>query len=878
MDIKAAFKRLGLGKMAAAAEKVLPVWQKLDPECDYQAASLASKLSLLCNPSGDHSWWRLRQDTALEAVARVLGVPVSELLPRSDDGVVVEALPELRPLESWDTPCAVGQGGWLGNLVAHHLARHHCTWLVAPPGMGKSLVVSQLQRHHAGGVHTRQLLTLAELPREVDPSVPLVVEVDLPGGEAATATLRSLARRDAHTVVLAGFDRPSVVSGIVDARFALKPDWRSRLVRWTAERLSPEPSWVEDVLQWLGTNDPRGELFTSPGDLLTFLRAVHDNGGLKKKPNLRTWAQQHHGRVLGLRDRWLALEGEKLVEQLLRARLEQAEVPLGPLSVEGWTGLVPKTWAGAEITSGDILKLAGLGTAAARKKEGEALADRAKPPAEGAVHQLVEAGTLRCCSAGLSVYPRWAAVAIEQAVLNEKTADIQRWGAWAVDASRRALTDQWLDARPPHELLELVEKALPLTLDALGHVGAIEALFHAVGRRLLLGWQVPERSHLVLQRLGILQLDLLRRFESPSTPLPLTRRPDHADRAAHALWLAAAWQFSLSVPRPERVQGPGWWLPGWNDRLALADFPRNMDVGTARGGPLPEHQVWMLVAAKALEKCRGQKLPGPHDVPACFWPWLFITGWPVDAQYWSRLHQDLRRIFPLLLAQESSEVQVATVARCWAFELEHQKGDPIVAASVWQTNFGEWADTMLALIDPGAFEDAFRESGCEDKLHSIPSDYDALGGNYLEYEAARRLPPALKRALLRGLSKDDHEPKVNWLEHFLPELDTTDLDLLVTLSEDRRGLGQAAASRVWQLSIDRGREELVKSLDRAHSLSWILSAPRDEMRNIVHALGEVSSGQRRRMRERLMELLPVAGPAAPGLYALLHRDASGDQP
>ena len=507
--------------------------------------------------------------------------------------------------------------------------RNTPTWLVAPPGAGRTLAalryeldavpppkserddmfaavterITGLDRRRPRVLKLRSLdeLERVDLPGE---DTPLVVKVDVPG-DADARWAAALGTRQ-YVRVLAGFD-------LTDAQRALNAESHPHESPWERWRWSPTPSWrrvfvawVEDRLRerirdgmtaegllsaeavcaWLDRVDPELTQYGTPGDLLPLLALAHEHGekqlprkldgefvlGVLKAQAMRVEDIEHRA--------WLRDEGATTLRKLLLSAWADPGVRWpANLSVAGWSERVPRN---DSLPQGDrdrraealVREMAASRSPKRRAmllKEHTALHQSVDRPRD-AVRALVSAGLLQ--PAGGRDYtpgPRWAQeILVRDALVDEfRRAPPSRWGRLAADAARQASVDRALVSLSDKEFFGLVDRAVgDATADDLGSIAAFETLFLAAGERLY-DRQATAVWGTGLHALWTLQRRLLLRSQGGTFVTPRTRSGPGEPHRGGARWWAACWSWSFAVARPD---GPlpavlGWLLPGWFERL-----------------------------------------------------------------------------------------------------------------------------------------------------------------------------------------------------------------------------------------------------------------------------------------------------------------------
>jgi hypothetical protein len=856
-----------------AGEEVLARWRQLEKRGEYpKAASIGVKVGRLKKgKKHDDTWWRGHgQRHALAALAELLQCKPQDLL---GGRVPLEAIgfaefPELGVILPGQEACALRRDGWLGSFARRAMQQSKSAWIVAPPGAGKSLAIRVLgQEEDRWAAITAR--TLHGALRGVDPHRPLLVEVERAEPASDDIALADVAKRPAHVCVLSAYLPPALQGprGRMCADWRPDPGWQESFVRWAKGRLDqPERLDVQDILEWLGVVDPRGNLFSTPGDLLPLLARAYRAGLPLQREGLQGLAEEWMARTLGSSSNaWLRWVGSAAVKALLAQRLASTGVALAPLSVDAWAKLLPTSLAPADVTE-----------APSRSKRVKKDEGRREPPSQGspleAVGALCDVGALRTGeNGGLDVFPAWLRVAVERDVIGRavKEGAVDNWALASVDDTRRSAVDDALDALAPFDLVKASTKVLASESSDLSSVAAAEALFAAIGRRLMSGWNPAAEMVPTLQRLGLRQLELVDRFPKVGEllALPLTRRRT-LDADPWMRWQATcraeAWTFSFEVNRPQTVRvEAGWTLPGWASGVRLASAPplpslRNkdsLDPTMVRG--------LLKAARRVLAACGDAAVP--TEVSDIFLPWVAIDGeahgWRLEKSFGQLLlnRAGLADCIADLLREEPIESRARFAVRVW----------PALAAAESHPIFGlrRLRDEHWPLFDLLAAHwplDVVVDALAADPITHL-TDLGAI---------ATTFPPNLRRAVLLAVARrlrDSGSHQFGELEPVVGHLGLEDLDVLIEFASHKYALGAAAVRHVWALDPERAFAEASRSLkakDDAASLWWFHWAPPAWRTRLLDLLREHASDVSWAARW-LADSLPVAGPQAPRVFTMM---------
>lgn len=843
-----------------AGPLVRAAWTKRDPRVNAPtAAAIAAKIGLL--RKGHDTWWRNRRH-ALAALADVLGCSSDDLLAegrRHVQEIAFSELPEMKPLLPGQDPAQVMGGGWLGGLVDDAVQRGGLRWLVVPPGGGKSLAIRMLQqRREDNGVVATTVRRLCDAP-QLD--VPLVLEVEHADPATDASAIAALTSRTTPTCILAAFV-PDFIHGAHEVN--LSGDWQGEFARWVQRRLTGTKLDAAEVLEWVAEVDPAGALFPTPGDLLPLLAYAHRAGVPSSKVGLGGLARDHVGRLVGASSTpWLRRSGARAVEALVEGRW-WADVARQALELETWASVLPV----ALTPSPDPALLARQVKA---KRPVEDLVS-AKPVE--AIHDLCDIGILRTHRCGrLDVFPTWLGPALEREVVIKafRASAIDAWALWAVDATRKDIVDQGLDAVAPADLVRNAERVV--ADERLAAVSATEALFAALGRRSLqTDWQPSPEMVPCLQRLGRRQLELLDRLSqavAPTLTLPLTRRVGLDQRAELAVWLADAWALSFAVPAPPDVgREAGWRLPGWTSKLRLADAPTDLPTLTMNLSTFshPWLRNLLRIARRAVAKCVD--LEPPAEVADVLLPWVIIDGparsWALtDAQSYGVFHSGCATLVGELLEQELDDLRTSVVTHLWpAFLKEHGGGDPIYALSARPMGWRRLHELFVRHLPLESFSESLEATNLLDRPRDLP-------------ELVAMLPERLRRSALAVAAKQIRAQRrpVFGLGQILERLGPSDIDLLVEFVAERYGGGAIGAKRVWALDPKRALAETRDALRRGEdheAYAWFESAPEAALDDLLDALADQQSrGDVPWAARWLATVMSHARTRAPRVFAML---------
>lgn len=337
--------------------------------------------------------------------------------------------------------------------------------------------------------------------------------------------------------------------------WTLLPNWRERLLVWVEQRLNnagTETSFSSaGALQLLHKFDPSGQWFTQVEDVLVLAQAVSEQG--ERKLDAAVGRGTDVSALLNLL--FNRKEADlSVMERLVQARWTSWYLPwTGELSHDEWATLAQG------LCQFDVL-LAQFITRAASGY------DFKRP----VVTRLLFRNYLT-----------------RQLIEGHVTA----WMPACFDEERRPFLDAAFDALSISELEGVAVHLDPLLADP-SYLGAGEALFTAVGRRLLrgeiMGNTLPRLLGPVVQRLRR-EKDVL---------IPYSRslyRP-----ASQVEWFAICWAWSLRT-EPSTAVTSTWQFPGWFEALPeavpnwLKDYGASHSAFSWQRLPLPMHDFLRIV-------------------------------------------------------------------------------------------------------------------------------------------------------------------------------------------------------------------------------------------------------------------------------------------
>lgn len=638
--------------------------------------SLGAKIGRL--NKGDTTWW-LSRPKLLEALLGLVGLSEADvgIHANATDGLFTfEHFPALPPLDlrrerfcDIASPKLVPDGSADLDLWFDHGPRSlhrvptSTVWLHVPPGTGRSALLATLASSGRYDVLVKN--TLADARERLRGSQPVVIAISTDGGTQDLLTL-ALRPENAGTLIIAPFaastntntdpleawswegmtaegeqrqllflSNPiSLHNGIQPVQWQLHTSWRKSLLAWVEDRLSRHGSdtlFSSTVLDdWLNTFDPLQEWIRTPADLMALCRVTHDSPKIKLPKRSAEDAGQKLLAVLTL-----AGPGEKaLFSRLACARWEDFTQPWREaLPYATWEQLAPATPSRADLLA--IVEETNLQVRRSRVTRLTGQRDTA------GLRLLTDAGLLSRDAKGcFDLEPR---VLADLAVRDHLVATIKEgqtdgWGMACFDPGRRATIDAALDALEGDELLAAAGGVLAGQCQTAAVIAVAEALFCAVGRRLLQGGKLPDQiralASVVVPRLPLAECSW--RLPAPWTR-PLSIPKERCE------WLAVCWAWSVG-PRPgipDIAEQSSWLFPGCCDLLPEPPFwlydltaPSDSDTHLA---------AWTDVLKVGEALVRLLTVPVPEAPPLLHGGLLAASvfdKWDAQSCWWAAVHAD----------------------------------------------------------------------------------------------------------------------------------------------------------------------------------------------------------------------------------------------
>jgi len=889
-------------------------------------------------------------DELKQSIADVLEVPKERLFPaptRSDPSLFPIAEFELigpfdpkyeapcfeSALRQSDGPRALFAGRDDAEINWFRPEEASAKWVHAPAGTGRSFVAHWHQHRWKTHLWNRDdpgrfppavfvVQGLDDLREIAWPPSTQPMIVDLATASGDLQVLRALARHGA--MVIAPFPCPVVEDpGELASLYAWREfewapgvAWRRAFIGWVGERVARRD--VETLLDtsavsnWLDAVDSHVRIFNTPETLLGILRFAHEHGEKRLQGRFgadlaRDWLAAGFEGYGGttVREVWLREAAPRAIEMMIAAWWSDPRLAWNDrIRVEDWETLVPADATGsADEAREEALRVAAQlrrKVTKPKRRELEKEHDRwlARPPGRGdVVRALAAARILRGRETGmLQLAPSWipAAFVFTQLGREINRGSVSSWGRAAIDPSRQADVDAALDRLSWESLSKVIARVLDtFEVRSLPLVGAIEALFLAVGRKLRRGYAVPAACEEALDRLLAHQLPLLVIRVTSGLPAPRTRGGPHEPQQAGAHFLAACWDWSFARPRPvgfDALIHP-WEFPGWStpDLEALPAALR-FHEGKGLRGPLAEIE-WdgarrlAELSLRALKRCSGDFPHGELNGPS------YLTVAAV-----ALAHERRASLLAVLKKVRDGELPHDLAAR-WISETPEEERAAMLDA-IWEALLGEGKTVEKLVL---ALAPAHRASRMREALTGRPSvplsaldemlrdrspiealcERAAADGGWNEERVAllvARAPDAFRMQLLQplvDLARRPGAPRdlVDGLAVVGLARPEEMIDLLMVIAEDKRAAHRVVGT-LWRIAPELIGSRAAEAW-REHGATnpWIDWMPPE---NLGPALAVFESAPERSLslgvRNWLARQLPAAGPLAERVWALLERD------
>ena len=728
---------------------------------------------------GNSAWWSKHPEYAA-CLADLLEVSLSDLgLHAFAAGCHLfsfDVFPELPPLDltrepAWKIfiesrhleqpdPGSTGRptlDHWLLPAIWQRHLPTEMDWLHVPDQLERELLSRTLAA--AGNFDVLHVEMLSDAGRRLLQPKPLIVTLRAGSGDA---DMDALARRpdNAGILVIAPNQLPTRErtssaeflgweerqgSGAENRRFRLDvggmhaplkrwtwtplPDWRTQLLAWVKRHLDHPGAdtffSAQDIQMWLSQFDPRGLWFCSVTDMLQLCRISHHS-----RSSFPAASDANAGEVLMnllfAHDAALALH----VRQLAWARWQQYDLPWeGALPTDAWLALQPM--------------------------------DMADQRGAGAVQPLLSSGWLRQQQHGYFDFQHRTLVnlVIRDKLVRQILDDPQNsWALGCFDQQRRQLVDAALDAVTLPGLAGTIERLQQQAQHSAAAIGASEALFMTLARRIIAGDR-PPRAYAIVAQCVLARLDCSQ--SAWSCPVPWSRPTSTPEE--QLAWITACWAWS-SIWQPIEPMPENWLFPGW--RAPLGKVPWWLT------SLWPDKHYELLAPAWEDFFAAAQLWTSDLKEPLANPPLLLRMAmlleaahgtWPAQAAWWAQLTgMDSDRCLEDILLKQLQVSASDAAARLWPSLLafEQTSPDPLIRLS----NVRHWmleqlsAADALTLIDapsrhylgkvPESLPPAFRAP----LLDALAGTIDLQGDHVLPF--FRRFGPSAAMALPQFLADE----------------------------------------------------------------------------------------------------------------------------
>lgn len=892
-----------------------------------EAHSLATYLGKL--DKGDVGWFEKREQI-FDAICALLDVDREQLLPRKEVSPILhtfDAFPELRPLDlrtedpvnlldpslgsadplfGFPSPFSLFMPDEVGNDPARS------SWIVAPRGTGARLWADACAaRGLTTCVRVQYLADALEQPTEDKRRIILVREAQ---AERDIDACERLAQSP-QTTVIAPFVHPALLQWeskngpATDRGFQTQPmrlttwlvwtwtlrtDWRKQFLDWIAARLHGVESLfdAEKMLSWLQKIDPRHILFPTPHDLLPLCARLHREGPHKLTrltPDqladhlfaeaIRSFPKERDGSL------WLSAHAQDLFRSMVDWKLRNLAVPFhAGLPKEKWLPAIPAAQIPTRRTEPEIQRalkqLRGKKAKDREKAEAELIQKTTSPDPHEALQLLAEAGLLGTDErSGLTLRPavcfvHWARRIASETLRNDPPST---WGRWVLDSQRQHMIDQELDALSVDALLRVVAKAVQ-TADPhnLGSVGALEALFAVVGRRLqdepsFRAWAAQHT--ITLHALWHAANQCRRRKGNQGELVPTMRMG--LSWAGYTSFIADCWSWSffLQPPNDKSVlhEQKAWLWPGWN-RTTIADLPglsapTPSDSMMARNVRATAFDRIADLVPRYLSRCDA---PQPSkSPPSWLLPWLWIhgteQGWPAALLGIRSLLDRRQRVLFVRLCLERPQpfqkaISTSIVSAAFA------PGNQIQALQTYRDETPDFFQFLLRSTDWDSIVTTFDPSAADVLLPLLVELPESVWSWVLDKVSASDAWSA-ERILSSAASRQDKYPSQSFREIMKRVM----LGIALRRQDHNWGIPQEyygySASDALEVAL-----ALWKERPRATSTEyWFIQAPHTmSIRGpLIDCLRDLESAERPEWVTRfLLTTLPIAGDRADEVFQL----------
>ncbi|SEA91817.1 hypothetical protein [Acidovorax soli] len=852
------------------------------------ARTLEMQLGLL--DRGDSVWWRNRPEHA-QSLADLLELELSDLgitdspSPGFMEFTQLFGMPPLdlrkgypwnwsaekratAPTSEFDTNSSLEE--WLRPTPYAFRPPHEVHWLTVADELERQVLIRSVEA--AGHFSVISVSTLDEAAGRLASYKPLVIAVEQFNGDE---DWRALAKRPsgAGLLVIAPCDLPMPTEGespsywswerlnqeeqevgVTRWVWARSADWRARFLRWLESHFIKSDKdtlySAKGMGAWLERFDPCEEWFGSVADLLPVCLGFENE---KKLPSPNA-----------------TKAGEKLLRVLQRSQRRMSPDMLRELSLArwgcretAWSGVLPmQAWAGLMQGNSQASAAIDLDSVV----QGKTLAERKRAAQELQHRQPLEwvrNGLLKAVDDGYDFQQQsLVKLLVRDALLGSMDAgSVEDW-AWACfDAQRRGLVDAALDALDATVLQELTSRTMELEHQSTEFIGASDALFCAVGRRIARGNEITEIDAFlplgcsVIHRLNMADV-------AWALPAPWTRPVDMPDQQLD--WISVCWAWSL-MPAPQILAEANWLFPGWGS-VADIQVPWWLaDLWPEKGAEqLPMHwQRFFLVADEWIKELDHPLPDVPRLLQIAHLGKAAAGGWSAEVAWWQGLWPNesgefQRWIDQTLIAKFQRSAAENAAKHVWPSYAEWERLAQDKYGFKYLRPMRRWLLEML----PAAW---------------VLEQLDETGRCYFA-SCPQTLPPQWRGPLLLSVKEQWATVPAGKARDFLRRYGSSIGGELAEVIESESTLAWAAGSLIWAWNGAKARE-LLKQPDRLEASAWRIlfdNCPTESLSlalDVLRKFPEMIEANER--LEWARSRLPSSGIIAKGLLELMR--ASTDE-
>ena len=578
--------------------------------------SLAGKIGSL--DQGQRTWWANHPASAI-GLAELLQVSREDLglheQALNRHMFVLEAFTELPPLDlkhgrPWHLASAQLASSqrdptersiptlehWLAPAQWIQRPPYDMDWLYVEDDLEREILSGSLAA--AGHFEVVHAETLADAGSRLQVQKPVIISVRGDGGDADMAALAHRpenaglliiapfmlpTRKETSSAEYFGweqrssnrqernrfqFDLPGRSATLKRWTWTLLPDWRIQLLKLVDAHISQhnvDSLYSEQrITDWLEAFDPSGVWFCTTTDLLHLCRMGHYRGTKLPGTSDVNAGQQF---AMSLPQKEMPFSGMQLT-QLAKLRWQRGDLPWkGALPLETWHALAP-----AGMTTAIREALNEIALAQNEPARLQAAAQLAMRLEASNPEWLLASGLLKQERRGFFEFQHRALanLAVRDYLIHQITQEtVDTWAMTCFEEQRRSMLDAALDAVSLADLINVTEKLDLITQDSAMNIGASEALFMAVARKIAKGEEFPSSYIAALAPLAQCVVGRLDFTEGEwSLPKPWSRPSASQDEQIE--WVSACWAWSL-LPEIGMTISEKWLFPGWC--MSLGEAP-----------------------------------------------------------------------------------------------------------------------------------------------------------------------------------------------------------------------------------------------------------------------------------------------------------------